>query len=199
MKIKKDGKVVTLTESDLRRIVKRVIMEQETDEPIVGPSEESTKGAEIKKEKLPKEIQDFIKKYNIEATYFYKSKRAIAPDGTIADFVDRNDTFGVMIGNNYYPISVEDIVTYERNKNNQSKCDEKVKYANELQVMNRNIRMKGEKAPDNFKLVDPKNGENWIDWKYEVDRKYPKTEYCKTLGKLQSMIKGGKYNRIPYI
>lgn len=32
MKIKKNGKVITLTESDLKRIVKRTLSEQETDD-----------------------------------------------------------------------------------------------------------------------------------------------------------------------
>ena len=36
MKIRKNGKVINLTESDLRRIVKRVISEEKRDKPKVG-------------------------------------------------------------------------------------------------------------------------------------------------------------------
>ena len=64
MKIKKNGKVINLTESDLRRIVKKVIKEQESDLEIKSGNFEIA-GNDGKKRKLTiKGVEKVNKEYD---------------------------------------------------------------------------------------------------------------------------------------
>ena len=149
----KEMKVIKLKESDLHRIIKRVLNEQQA-------------GDDIKKRKLPQEILNFIKKYKIKAKY-----NLVSVSGTLGV------RFGVNQGKNHSDISVEDINTYEKNKNNLSKCTEKGEYQEELL---------GNEPVNNY------YDEDWEDSiEKKVNQKYPNTEYCGVLQKVQRIIKGG--------
>jgi len=148
----KEMKVIKLKESDLHRIIKRVLNEQQA-------------GDDIKKRKLPQEILNFIKKYKIKAKY-----NLVSVSGTLGV------RFGVNQGKNHSDISVEDINTYEKNKNNLSKCTERDKYFNQLM----DAEDRGYSRRDREKEVEQ-----------QVNQKYPHMEYCGVLQKVQTIIKGG--------
>ena len=169
-------KRIKLKESDIQRIVKRVLTEQETDTRKAGD--------DIEKEELPTEIQNFIKKYNINATY-----NLVSVSGKLGV------RFGVNQGKSHSDISIEDINTYEKNKNNLRKCTERGAYYDKLM----DSHSDGPDVEDgqnrsHGRYDDDERGRrsNSREVEQQVNQKYPNMKYCGVVQKVDRIIRGGK-------
>lgn len=82
-----------------------------------GLVNEQKAGDKAPLEQLPKQIQDFVKKYNLTGYFNYSSV-----NGKIGE------RFGYNKGNTNSDIAVSDIQTYEKYKGQASKCKEREEY-----------------------------------------------------------------------
>ena len=106
-----------------------------------GLVNEQKDGDDAPLEQLPKQIQDFVKKYNLQGSFNYSSVT-----GKIGE------RFGYNKGNKHSDIAVSDIQTYEKNKGQASKCMEREEYFNRTlsNIMNGN-----ESEEEDPRMKDP--------------------------------------------
>jgi len=150
----------TLMESTMGD-VKPLIMEQKP-------------GDDAPLEQLPKEIQDFVKRYNLSGSFNYSSV-----NGKIGI------RFGYNKGNTHSDIAASDIQTYEANKEKLSQCQERSKFFKETY----NNLLTG----TNGQSQDPQNQDPkrkaYTEATTLMNQKFPNMEFCGMVQKVDNIIK----------
>ena len=159
-----------------------------------GLVNEQKAGDKAPLEQLPKQIQDFVKKYNLTGYFNYSSV-----NGKIGE------RFGYNKGNTHSDIAVSDIQTYEKYEGQASKCVEKEEYFKKTlaDIMNGNESEKDPRMKDRNKRNycekfpnDPRCPGNQIrderkareEAKRLTNEKFPNMEFCSVLGKVRDII-----------
>ena len=142
-------------------------------------------------EQLPKEIQDFVKRYNLSGNFNYASV-----SGKIGV------EFGYNKGNRHSSIGVSDIQTYEANKEKLSQCQERSKfysdtYNNLMTGTNtqQDPRMQQHcKRDPNHPACRNQGGGRMDNYQAQskaaelMNQKYPNMEFCSAVESVQNII-----------
>lgn len=138
------SRTIILSEEEKRNIKK-----------MYGMINEQKVGDKAPLESLPKEIQDFVKRYNLQGYFNYSSV-----NGKIGE------RFGYNKGNAHSDTSVADIQTFMKNKGQISKCQEREKFYNDtLKKL-----MSGGGMSNDDKNIDPRMK--------EMCKRYPNDPEC---------------------
>jgi hypothetical protein len=168
-------KIIRLTESDLTRIVRRVLNEQSTE---AKPEAYSR----VAVDKLPKEFQQFLKTNGLSGFFVYGDSPEDNENRFEFDYVKElgaNAKFGNITSQILGTINLDEIKTYEKYKGNSQKCSEKRQKRAELH----NDYIKNPKKYGSY------NKEKFNEYaKNELKKLYPNMEYCDVVNKMQRII-----------